>query len=103
MSVYNKAVAGGGECPSAAVCFKSLYENSKNECLVRIICIELESWCFGDLKAVSSQKHKNCDKMALLTEWIVRLPILLNIKDALMHHNKCDTCKKLMFAEVYVS
>jgi len=32
----------------------SLCKNSKNECLIRIVCTELESWYFGDLSAVSN-------------------------------------------------
>ena len=31
----------------------SLCEDSRNACLVRIVCSELESWYFGDLAAVS--------------------------------------------------
>jgi hypothetical protein len=30
-----------------------LCKNSRNECLIRIVCKMLESWYFGDLKAVS--------------------------------------------------
>ena len=31
----------------------SLCKNSRNNCLIRIVCNELESWYFGDLNAVS--------------------------------------------------
>lgn len=31
----------------------SLCQNSRNDCLVRIVCTELESWYLGDLAAVS--------------------------------------------------
>jgi len=43
---------------------KLLCENSKNECLVRIVCIELESWYFGDLKAVSLAYGKDVAHLA---------------------------------------
>ena len=32
----------------------SLCENSRNDYLIRIVCVELESWYFGDLSAVSN-------------------------------------------------
>jgi len=42
----------------------SLCKSGKNEYLVRIVCIELESWYFGDLKAVSLAYGKNVSQFA---------------------------------------
>ena len=43
----------------------SLCENSRNTCLVRIVCIELEAWYFGDLQAVSSAYGKDIASFAM--------------------------------------
>jgi hypothetical protein len=42
----------------------SLCENSRNDCLIRIVCDELESWYFGDLTAVSLAYGKDYTQLA---------------------------------------
>jgi len=42
-----------GDCHELKAELLSLCGNSKNDCLIRIVCDELESWYFGDLAAVS--------------------------------------------------
>ena len=39
--------------------------NSKNEYLIRIVCVELEAWYFGDLKAVSLAYGKDLNQYAV--------------------------------------
>jgi len=41
------------DCKKLKAELLSLCENSRNIFLIRIVCVELESWYFGDLKAVS--------------------------------------------------
>ena len=41
------------DCMQLKADLLSLCKNSRNQCIVRIVCIELEAWYFGDLKAVS--------------------------------------------------
>lgn len=41
------------DCMQLKADLESLCKNSKNDCLIRIVCTELESWYFGDLTAVS--------------------------------------------------
>lgn len=41
------------DCERLKAKLLSLCENSRNDCLIRIVCVELESWYFGDLAAVS--------------------------------------------------
>jgi len=50
----------------------SLCENSRNDCLVRIVCSELESWYFGDLTAVSLAYGK--DYTSLIAKRKYRVP-----------------------------
>ena len=50
----------------------SLCSNGRNECLIRIVCIELESWYFGDLSAVSSAYGK--DLSSLVAKRKYRIP-----------------------------
>ena len=47
----------------------SLCVKSRNECLVRIVCIELEAWYFGDLKAVSSAYGKDISQFAMKSKY----------------------------------
>ena len=42
----------------------SLCDKSRNEHLIRIVCTELESWYFGDLKAVSLAYEKDYTPLA---------------------------------------
>ena len=42
----------------------SLCENSRNDCLVRIVCGELESWYLGDLAAISKAYNKDYTQLA---------------------------------------
>jgi len=42
----------------------ALCEKRKNDCLVRIVCRELEAWYFGDLNAVSLAYDKNLTSLA---------------------------------------
>ena len=50
----------------------SLCKSSRNNCLIRIVCTELESWYFGDLKAVSLAYGK--DYTALAAKRKYRMP-----------------------------
>jgi hypothetical protein len=43
----------GSDCVQLKTELLSLCKNSKNDCLIRIVCNELESWFFGDLAAIS--------------------------------------------------
>ena len=63
----------------------SLCENSGYEYLIRIVCVELESWYFGDLRAVSraygegyaklsaKRKYREPDKLANAKEELRKL------------------------------
>jgi len=57
---------------------KSLCKNSKNTFIIRIVCTELESWYFGDLKAVSHAYGK--DYTSLTAKRKYRVPD--NLKNA---------------------
>ena len=51
------------DCMNLKADLLSLCENSVNECLVRIVCVELESWYLGDLAAVSSAYAQNFNSL----------------------------------------
>ena len=60
----------------------NLCENSKNDCLIRIVCDELESWYFGDLNAVSRAYGNDYTPLALKRKY--RIPDkLVNAKQEL--------------------
>ena len=47
------------DCKSLKEDLKILCQNSRNDFLIRIVCVELESWYFGDLDAVSRAYDEN--------------------------------------------
>jgi len=49
----------GCDCIELKTKLLSLCKDSKNDCLVRIVCDELEAWYFGDLTAVSNAYGKD--------------------------------------------
>ena len=53
------------DCVQLKAALKSLCENSRNDCLIRIVCTELESWYFGDLAAVSCAYGKDFTPLGL--------------------------------------
>ena len=52
------------DCITLKTNLLSLCKNSRNACLVRIACVELESWYFGDLKALSLTYGKDFTTLA---------------------------------------
>lgn len=86
------------DCKKLKADLVSLCENSKNECLIRIVCVELESWYFGDLKAVSSAYGKDVVPYALKRKY--REPDkIMNAKDELRRliptYQPIDGAKKI--------
>lgn len=47
------------DCKTLKANLLSLCKDGRNDCLIRIVCVELESWYFGDLAAVSCAYGKN--------------------------------------------
>ena len=52
------------DCVSLKNELLKLCANSRNTCLVRIVCKELEAWYFGDLNAVSRAYGKNLKNLS---------------------------------------
>lgn len=76
----------------------SLCQNSRNDCLIRIACTELESWYLGDLEAVSRAYGKDYTKLAAKRKY--REPDKLgNAKEELrkliLDYQQVDGAKKI--------
>ncbi|MCL2421239.1 MAG: DUF4276 family protein [Defluviitaleaceae bacterium] len=70
------------DCKKLKDDLKRLCNSSKNDCLIRIVCTELESWFFGDLAAISSAYEK--DVTSLSSKRKYREPDkIMNAKDEL--------------------
>ena len=64
------------DCKSLKAQLQSLCAKSRNDCLIRIVCTELESWYFGDLAAVSRAYGKDYTPLAAKKKY--RAPDSLN-------------------------
>ena len=53
------------DCFKLKAAIELLCEKSRNVYLIRIVCVELESWYFGDLSAVSLAYGKDYAKLAV--------------------------------------
>ncbi|MCL2880375.1 MAG: DUF4276 family protein [Treponema sp.] len=59
------------DCVQLKNSLQSLCKSTRNDCLVRIVCDELESWYFGDLKAVSLAYGKDYTPLAVKRKYRV--------------------------------
>jgi len=76
---------GNDDCRQLKADLLSLCKDSRNDYLVRIVCVELEAWYFGDLQAVSlaygkdytsltaKSKYRNPDKLGNAKEELRKL------------------------------
>ena len=70
------------DCKQLKTELLSLCKSTRNDCLIRIVCTELESWYFGDLAAVSRAYGKDYTSLAAKRKY--RMPDkLFNAKQEL--------------------
>ena len=75
----------GNNCKQLKESLLSLCKDSNNDCLVRIVCYELESWYLGDLKAVSLAYGRDYTPLAAKRKY--RIPDNLpNAKEEFRKH-----------------
>jgi len=60
---------GNDDCRQLKAELLSLCEDGRNDYLVRIVCVELEAWYFGDLQAVSRAYGKDYTPLAMKSKY----------------------------------